>query len=83
MAALQAPKHLTAILRHLPPVQYAFAYGSGVMHQPGLYESDVSATLSPPSPSAQGVNSQRGPMIDYFVAVDDPLAWHEQVISGA
>eukprot|EP00983_Pelagomonas_calceolata_P006482 212935-Pelagomonas_calceolata.AAC.2 len=75
---------LRAVLNHLPPVQHAFAYGSGVLHQPGLYmpergESAIKETCEQaPQPT---IPSSKGPMIDFFLAVDDPLKWHTQVRS--
>mmetsp|Transcript_32001 Transcript_32001/g.83333 ORF Transcript_32001/g.83333 Transcript_32001/m.83333 type:complete len:453 (-) Transcript_32001:97-1455(-) len=74
---------LRAVLNHLPPVQHAFAYGSGVLHQPGLYmpergESAIKETCEQaPQPT---IPSSKGPMIDFFLAVDDPLKWHTQNI---
>lgn len=56
------------LLEQFPPVQHAFAYGSGVFKQPGLY--------------AEKVQPGEGPMTDLIFAVDDPLAWHREV-SGA
>lgn len=54
------------VLGHFPKVDYAFAYGSAIFQQPGLYED------------ADGVISPR-PMVDLIFAVDDPTAWHAQV----
>ncbi|KAG2501264.1 hypothetical protein HYH03_001071 [Edaphochlamys debaryana] len=34
-----AVARLASVLQHFPPVTSAFAYGSGVHHQPGLYDS--------------------------------------------
>jgi len=53
------------IVDHFPSVQHAFAYGSGVFKQPGLY--------------ANGINQHEGPMVDMIFAVDDPLTWHKEV----
>ena len=57
-------KELSAFLKTLPVVQHAFAYGSGIFPQKGLYES-----------GGRG----KGPMLDFIFAVEDPEAWHEQV----
>ena len=57
--------HLNEIIDYFPSVQHAFAYGSGVFKQPGLY--------------ADGTTQHEGPMIDMIFAVDDPLAWHQEV----
>lgn len=53
------------IVDHFPSVQHAFAYGSGVFKQPGLYANDT--------------KQYEGPMIDMIFAVDDPLTWHKEV----
>lgn len=53
---------------NFPQVEYAFAYGSGVMYQPGLY------------PGSGGGGSNSGaPMVDLMFAVDDARKWHVQV----
>ena len=54
---------LAAVLQHFPPVAHAFAYGSGVFRQPGLYT----------------LGGDDKPMLDFIFAVDAPLRWHEQV----
>lgn len=46
-------------------IDAAFAYGSGVFTQPGLYPSG-------------GAQQQRG-MLDVIFAVTNPAAWHQQV----
>jgi hypothetical protein len=58
-----AALRLLRLLQHLPRAQHAVAYGSGVFHQPDLY--------------APGDGD--GPMIDFILAVDDPVQWHRQV----
>lgn len=60
----------TSILKHFPPVEHAFAYGSGVFDQPDLYTSAQRA-------------SGAGPMIDLILLVKDPLAWHQEVLHGS
>jgi hypothetical protein len=65
-----ARNSLAAVLTQLPPVQHAFAYGSGIFHQPGLYKHG--GTSERPASSSQ-------PMLDFFLAVEDPLKWHMQV----
>jgi hypothetical protein len=57
-------RHL-AILEAFPSVRYAFAYGSGVFKQPGLY--------------SESPQLDEGPMLDLIFAVDDPVAWHREV----
>lgn len=56
-------KQLRGVLDDIPHVQHAFAYGSGVIVQPDLYES----------------HSTNKPMLDFIFAVDDPVEWHAQV----
>lgn len=53
--------------RNFPPIQYGFAYGSGVFSQPDLYQKSATA------------GSAAGPMLDFVFVVDDPLSWHAQV----
>ena len=53
------------ILVSFPPVQHAFAYGSGVFKQPGLYNEKM--------------HPGEGPMTDLIFAVDDPFQWHQEV----
>ena len=57
-------KELSAFLKTVPIVQHAFAYGSGIFPQKGLYESG---------------GKGKGPMLDFIFAVEDPSSWHEQV----
>lgn len=58
-------EQLGTVLHDLPPVQFAFAYGSGVFHQPGLYDRASGNSLPP--------------MIDLMFAVQDPEIWHAEV----
>jgi hypothetical protein len=55
------------LMKHFPPVEMSFAYGSGVFRQAG-YE-DVSV-----APGSQDFSKL--PMLDLVFAVRDPLAWH-------
>lgn len=55
--------HQQLVERNFPPIDYGFAYGSGVFIQPDLYLANASS----------------GPMLDYIFVVADPLAWHAQV----
>lgn len=54
---------LKGILDSYPPVESAFAYGSGVFKQPDLYMKDAS----------------EGPMVDLVFVVESELEWHSQV----
>ena len=58
---------LAAVLQQFPPVAHAFAYGSGVFRQPGLYP----------------LGSGDRPMLDFVFAVDAPAQWHAQVRTRA
>ena len=58
---------LAAVLQQFPPVAHAFAYGSGVFRQPGLYT----------------LGSGDKPMLDFIFAVDAPAQWHAQVCDTA
>ena len=63
---------LTAALQAFPPVDLAFAYGSGVFQQSGyavLPSGDLDAARTP------------SPMVDLVFAVSDPLAWHADNLS--
>lgn len=53
---------LSEVLDELPPASAAFAYGSGVFHQPGLYE--------------RSQDKGPRPMIDFILTVEDPVDWH-------
>lgn len=53
------------ILEHFPTIDHAFAYGSGVFGQPGLYDRVRKAG--------------KQPMIDFVFAVRDPVRWHQEV----
>lgn len=55
-------KQLRGVLEDVPHVEHAFAYGSGVIVQPDLYDK----------------SSTNRPMLDFIFAVDDPLEWHAQ-----
>ena len=59
---------LPAALNAFPPVELAFAYGSGVFTQRG-YESSS-------KPGA------KAPMVDLVFSVADPLAWHQRNIAA-
>jgi hypothetical protein len=66
------------ILRSLPPLDFAFAYGSGVFEQEG-YNDDK----EPPSPSSSSSASSpldysALPMLDLVLAVRNPIEWHQQ-----
>ncbi len=75
MTILAHPSTLASVLKFLPPATYAFAYGSGVLAQPGLYSPQEGQAAAQAQPS----NQKKGPMLDFIMAVDDPSAWHKQV----
>ncbi len=60
-------KQLRGVLEDFPHVQHAFAYGSGVIVQPDLYDK----------------SSTNKPMLDFIFAVDNPHEWHAQVCSSS
>ena len=81
---MQPAEELLSILASFPPVQHAFAYGSGVFKQPGLYDAEAGAAAAPagaPAAAAAAASSSGGgkPMLDFIFAVDDPVAWHAEV----
>ena len=45
MATPPALRKLAAFLNAVPPVAHAFAYGSAVFHQPGLYSGRSAAMV--------------------------------------
>lgn len=64
------------ILRSLPPLDFAFAYGSGVFEQEGY--NDDKEPPSPPSPSSSSLDYSALPMLDLVLAVRNPIEWHQQ-----
>ncbi len=87
-------QRLAGVLAAFPAVRHAFAYGSGVLPQPGLYDSEgaghaardaAGAAHGAPSPSvppsAASPSAAKGPMLDFIFAVDDPREWHAQASS--
>lgn len=71
---------LHTVLASFPPVQHAFAYGSGVFKQPGLYDGQPEASAEVPTAAAAGAaGTGDRPMLDFIFAVDDPVAWHAEV----
>ncbi|KAI5058101.1 hypothetical protein GOP47_0026271 [Adiantum capillus-veneris] len=53
---------LVAPLQDLPPVEFAFAYGSGVFQQPG----------------SLNLSKNEAPMVDYILGVKEPELWHSE-----
>lgn len=53
---------LAHLLASLPPFAAAWAYGSAVFHQPGLYGAET--------------NVSGGRAVDFLISVDDAPAWH-------
>eukprot|EP00798_Chlamydomonas_sp_ICE-L_P032130 gene32130-16653_t len=76
-AVKAAAVQLSSVLQHFPPIQHAFAYGSGVKRQPGLYDNDDGSTSLPQTATSSQDTSQ-APMIDLIFAVDNAKEWHEQ-----
>lgn len=79
---------LHSVLRDFPAVDHAFAYGSGVFTQPGLYEAPRDGAGGGESTSGVSGGSSAGaqadrPMLDFIFAVEDPVAWHEEVRCNA
>jgi len=80
------------ILRGLPPVDFGFAYGSGVFDQDGYHDDNDShptaaqrqATASrgdttiPLSSSPIVTDPARLPMLDLVLAVRNPIEWHRE-----
>ena len=60
---MAASYSLRDVLSILPGVRHAFAYGSAVLAQPGLYEPHDST----------------GRLVDFIMAVDETEEWHQQV----
>lgn len=71
---------LSGIISAFPPVRHAFGYGSGVFHQPDLYQT---TSVSSADQSSNQHQLGEGPQLDLILAVDDPLEWHRQVTSSA
>ena len=82
MAGQQPAEVLHSVLDSFPPVQHAFAYGSGVFEQPGLYDAPAAEGLAEAAAggAAAAAPAADQPMLDFIFAVDDPVAWHEEVI---
>ena len=72
---------LHSVLADFPPVQHAFAYGSGVFEQPGLYDRPRQGAPEGAA-AAAAASSVDQPMLDFIFAVDDPVAWHTEVNRG-
>ena len=94
---LDAQRHASSqfneILRSLPPVDFGFAYGSGVFDQDGYHDDDNDphptaaqrqATASrgdattPPSSPPIVTDPARLPMLDLVLAVRNPIEWHRE-----
>lgn len=75
---------LHSVLADFPAVQHAFAYGSGVFEQPGLYARPPQGAPNGggAAAAAAAASSVDQPMLDFIFAVDDPVAWHTEVNRG-
>ena len=62
---------LRTVLNQFPAVRHAFAYGSGVFEQPGLYAAAAGG--------GGGNSAVARPMLDFIFAVDSPIDWHHEV----
>ena len=61
---MEARKYfLRTLLDELPATTHAFAYGSGIFAQPGLYTK----------------TGQEKAVLDFFLVVKDSAAWHAEV----
>ena len=60
---VMSARHLAGVLHEVPAVQHAFAYGSGVFAQPGLYKKATRSSA----------------MLDFIFLVDDAKSWHGEV----
>lgn len=72
MAASATDDFLASVVRAMPPMDYAVAYGSGV------FEQHLCSGAAPARDSAQleGGAADAGKMVDFLFAVADPVAWH-------
>ncbi|GLC41188.1 hypothetical protein PLESTB_001528800 [Pleodorina starrii] len=61
LSHIAAPSRLVSVLQNFPPVTYAFAYGSGAHHQPGLYENETSRPLPSDASLSEGPRADAGP----------------------
>ncbi|KAJ1620665.1 mitochondrial matrix Mmp37 [Pavlovales sp. CCMP2436] len=70
MAGTPSDAFFDSVLRALPEVDYAVAYGSGVFPQEGGFPQEEGA-VAPPTAVAPADT-----MVDFLLAVSDPLGWH-------
>ena len=75
-------------LKNLPPLEFAFAYGSAVFPQQSGRPRDVSPLSRTCAGALQPLHLKRNvnlthrlqvPQTDYIVAVETPAAWHAEV----
>jgi translocator assembly and maintenance protein 41 len=65
------------ILQHFPPVELAFAYGSGVFAQEGYDYSSLTGSSSAAEKNKKKSMSDL-PMVDFIFVVEDSQSWHAE-----
>jgi translocator assembly and maintenance protein 41 len=68
------------ILQHFPPVELAFAYGSGVFVQKGYDYSSLSSSSSS-FPLKEKNQKTSLPMVDFIFVVENSELWHKENLS--
>jgi translocator assembly and maintenance protein 41 len=72
-----ADSDFSEVVRQFPPIDFGFAYGSGVVEQGGYNYSkakdDVTKITNDKENDKEEIDL---PMVDMIFAVEDPQAWH-------